>query len=62
MVKIKIDKSLCTGCGLCADMCPEIFQLGADGLAEVIKEGECGGTSMEDVVASCPVNAIILEG
>lgn len=62
MAKIKVDKSLCTGCGICVESCPEIFQLGADGTADVVKEGECGSSSMEDVVASCPVNAIIIEG
>jgi len=57
-VKAIVDKSLCTGCSICAEMCPEIFHLGADGLAEVTKEGECSTCSMEEVVSSCPVNAI----
>jgi len=61
MAKVKVDKALCTGCGVCVDMCPDIFQLGADGLADVVKEGDCGGTSMEEVVSGCPVNAIIIE-
>jgi len=62
VAKVKVDKSLCTGCGVCVDQCPEIFQIGSDGLAEAVKEGECGSMSLEDVAASCPVNAIIIEG
>ncbi|MCE5277108.1 MAG: ferredoxin [Planctomycetaceae bacterium] len=38
----------CTGCGVCADICPEVFELGDDGLATVISE-----PSDEDVVATC---------
>jgi len=61
-VKAVIDKSLCTGCGLCVDNCPEIFQMSADGLAQVIKEGDCESCSLEEVVSSCPVNCIEIVG
>ena len=57
-MKAVVDKSLCTGCGICVEGCPEIFQLEADGLAEAIKEGDCASCGLEDVAASCPVNAI----
>lgn len=57
-MKAVVDKSLCTGCGLCVDMCPEIFQLSADGLADVSKEGECASCDLEEVASSCPANAI----
>ena len=29
---------LCIGCGLCSDLCPDIFELGDDGLVHVIVE------------------------
>lgn len=61
-MKAVVDKSLCTGCGLCIDNCPEIFQLSADGLAQVVKEGECGSSSLEEVASTCPVNAIEIVG
>lgn len=57
-MKAVVDKSLCTGCGLCVDQCSEIFQMGADGLAEVVKEEACTSCDLEEVAASCPVNAI----
>jgi len=61
MAKAKVDKALCTGCGICIDACPEVFALGADGLAEAISDKECAGTTLEEVASSCPVNAINIE-
>ncbi|MCE5328371.1 MAG: ferredoxin [Planctomycetaceae bacterium] len=38
----------CTGCGVCVDICPEVFELGDDGLATVISE-----PANEDIEATC---------
>lgn len=54
--KLKIDQSLCIGCGACAGTYPEDIRIGDAGLAEVISgEGE------EDAVGVCPVGAISVE-
>lgn len=37
-MKVWIDQDLCTGDGLCAEICPEVFVMRDDGLAYV-KEG-----------------------
>lgn len=34
-MKVWIDQDLCTGDGLCAEICPEIFEMHDDGLAYV---------------------------
>ena len=26
-MKVSIDENLCTGCGLCVDVCPEVFEM-----------------------------------
>ena len=30
-----IDRSGCISCGLCAELCPEVFAIAVDGMAEV---------------------------
>ncbi|HNX16150.1 MAG TPA: ferredoxin [Bacilli bacterium] len=54
--KIKIDKSLCIGCGCCAGTYPDDIKIGDDGLAETIN-----GVADEDAVGVCPVGAISVE-
>jgi ferredoxin len=29
-MKAIVDKDLCIGCGLCVDVCPEVFEMNAD--------------------------------
>jgi ferredoxin len=60
-MEVKIDKELCTGCGLCEETCPDIFKLNEDeDIAEVIKtdydenDEEC----IEEAIESCPTEAI----
>ena len=33
-MKATVDKSLCIGCGLCADACPEVFEMDDDNKAQ----------------------------
>lgn len=35
MKRVVVDKNKCLGCGTCVALCPEIFELGEDGKAEV---------------------------
>ena len=56
-----IDPDLCTGCGVCEDLCPEVFKLGDDGLAHVIDGSECDSAGCcQEAVESCPDEAISL--
>ncbi len=57
MAKIDIDASLCTGCGLCASTCPEVFEIGDDNVARVLSaKGTC--SNIAEVAEQCPVSAI----
>lgn len=54
--KIKIDKSVCLGCGCCAGTYPDDIKIGDDGLAEPIS-----GVADEEAAGVCPVGAISVE-
>ena len=34
-MKVKVNKDACIGCGACAQICDEVFELNDDGLSEV---------------------------
>ena len=54
--------SNCIGCGLCVSICPEVFEIGDDGLAKPIQEvTETLEKTASQARESCPVNAIDLE-
>ena len=60
MAKITIDDSLCTGCGLCASNCPDVFEIGDDNLAHVVSAGSAA-CDPKEMVDQCPVNAISVQ-
>jgi ferredoxin len=58
----EVDESLCIGDSICADICPEVFEMGDDQLAHVINESP--GPELEERVReagdACPTGAIII--
>ena len=57
MSKVTVDVSTCVGCGLCEQSCPDVFQVGGDGIAHV-KVQSCAACNLQEVADSCPVNSI----
>ncbi|NLC89131.1 MAG: ferredoxin, partial [Clostridiaceae bacterium] len=51
------------GCGLCEEICPEVFHLADDGLAEVIADQvpEDVEDKALEAADSCPTQAITVE-
>lgn len=45
LMKVWIDQDLCTGDGICVEICPDLFFMGGDGLAYVKDQGEEGDTT-----------------
>ena len=60
-MKASVDPDLCTACGLCIDICPDVFEL--NDVAKVIADPV--PKNSEDCVVeaeeSCPVEAITHE-
>ena len=58
----EVDESLCIGDSICADICPEVFEMGDDQLAHVINENP--GTELEarvrEAADACPTGAIMI--
>jgi len=54
---VRIDQALCSGCGLCVDLCPEVFGWGSDGKA-VVQKQESSTANLEEIVDQCPTEAI----
>lgn len=61
-MKAKVDENTCTGCGLCVDTCPEVFQL-EDSLAKVIaaQVPAKARAACREAADNCPVQAITIE-
>ena len=61
-MKACVDKELCIGCGLCASLASDIFEIEDDGLAGVIGEvSSANEASAKEAEESCPVAAIKVE-
>ena len=61
-MKAEIDHDLCIGDGICADICPQVFEMRDDSLAYVIADpvpADAEATATESCEA-CPTDAITL--
>jgi ferredoxin len=61
-MKVRVDPELCTGCGPCAEVCPEVFEIRDDVSVVLVKEvpQELEG-AVREAAEACPTGAIIIE-
>jgi len=54
--KAVVDASICTGCGICVDVCPHQALEVVDGIAKLTSPEKCDGSAQ--CAEACPVQAI----
>jgi len=63
-MKVRIDpRDECLGDGICADECPEVFEIDEDGLARVIQAEPSDDLreAVQNACDECPAEIIIIE-
>ncbi len=62
-MKATIDREGCIACELCQEICPEVFRMAEDGLAEVYVDEvpEDAEQTAQEAAESCPVQVITVE-
>lgn len=59
--KVTVNKDLCIGCGLCVGSLPSVFSFDDEGKAAAGPVDPADEASVDDVVGTCPVQAIEAE-
>ena len=59
MANLTVDKDLCVGCGLCSQVCSDVFEMTDDDKAAVIDGADLSADCVQDAVDQCPTAAII---
>ena len=62
-MKVKVNRDSCIGCGACAMICDEVFEIDDEGISTVKKEDveDDKKQEVQDAVESCPTGAIEVE-
>jgi ferredoxin len=63
-MRILVDRSRCTGIGICESIAPDHFEVGDDGALVLVREDVAGPSraDVEEAVRSCPALALSLSG
>ena len=62
-MKVKIDRDVCIGCGICVSICPEIFEMDDENIAVVKTESVQAELEpgVREAAEGCAVEAIIIK-
>lgn len=61
-LKASVNKNTCIGCGICIDICPNIFEFDPQGLSEatIATIDPSLGNCAKNAAKACPTNAIAI--
>jgi len=51
----------CISCGLCAEICPEVFRLSDKDVSEVYNPSGAPQSKIQEAMDACPVQCIVWE-
>ena len=57
-MEVYVDRDGCIGCGVCAQICPDVFQLDEEGLSKVIAKPDGFEDQVNEAADTCPVEVI----
>ena len=60
-MKVTVNED-CISCGMCINICPEVFEYGANGLSTVVSDPDDYPNAVMSAVEACPTNAIEVAG
>ncbi|PIV23043.1 MAG: ferredoxin [Deltaproteobacteria bacterium CG_4_8_14_3_um_filter_45_9] len=61
-MRVTVDEETCIGCGLCAETCPEVFEMNDDKVRVKVDEvPEDLLESCKEAAENCPAEAIQME-
>jgi ferredoxin len=62
VIRVEVDRERCLGTGSCEALAPDLFEVGDDGIVELLgqPEDEPGRAVATDDVQACPTRALSL--
>jgi ferredoxin len=61
VTRVLVDRERCVGSGTCEALAPDLFEVGDDGVVELLRPDPDGDdTEVRDAVAACPTGALSL--
>jgi ferredoxin len=62
VTRVLVDRERCVGSGTCEALAPDLFEVGDDGVVELLRPDQGGDESAaRDAVSACPTGALSLD-
>jgi ferredoxin len=60
VTRIQVDRERCVGSGTCEALAPDLFEVGDDGIVEMLRPFDGDQAPARDAVQGCPTRALSL--